>query len=93
MLSPSLVAVASLGSVLVSTLFAAADGSPALVAVASAAGSPVSAVVAAADGSPALVAVAPSAGSLVFRCHLRHCCRSRRRTSVHDSHDPTAAFL
>jgi len=34
MLMPSLVAVACLGCVLVSTLFAAADGSPALVAVA-----------------------------------------------------------
>jgi len=65
MVSPSLVAVASFGSVLGSTLFAAADGSPALVAVAPVTGSPVSAVVAAADGSPALVAVAADAGSLV----------------------------
>jgi len=65
MLSSSLVAVASLGSVLVSTLFAAADGSPALVSVAPVTGSPVSAVVAAADGSPALVSVAPVTGSPV----------------------------
>jgi len=65
MSSPSLMAVASLGGVLVSTLFVAADGSPALVAVASAAGSPVSAAVAAADGSPALVSVTPVTGAPV----------------------------
>jgi len=65
MLSPSLVTVASLGGVLVSTLFAAADGSPALVSVTPVTGSPVSALIAAADGSPALVSIAPVSGSPV----------------------------